>query len=315
MNNETLGIVIETQPFLKINLKQNLNSFVLNYNKINYLITVHHFLPIKSVYNSLNDDELIIKINSCWSEILVIDTTNINLNNLNINYNIQNKLPKYSEKIYIKANNVNYNMIIIDYGLIPFNNLSNDFTIPYIRCKIDENIEILSGLSGSPVFNDNNLIGVFSKFDSKESLAYIIPIYIIIKNLIKEDNNNIYSLPIIDSKIYKINSYNIKDNYIYHPTLKINIPLNTFLMMEGDIKTNLLVKYDLTSNMITKPIKINISNENFIVNKENEYKINSRLLNLLKNLNINKQIIINLINQINKSTNSNDLWVKFRPKD
>ena len=315
MSNETLSILLETQTFLSINLKQKLNSFVLNYNKTNYLISVHHFLPVKCIYNSINNDELTIKINSCWSEILVIDTTNINLNNLNINYKIQNKLPKYSEKIYMKANNINYNMIIIDYALIPFNNLSNDFTIPYIRCRFDNNIDILSGLSGSPIFMDNKLIGVFSKFDSKESLAYIIPIYIVIKNLIKEDNYNIYSLPILDSKILKINSYNIKDNYIYHPSLKIKIPLNTFLMMEGDMKTKLLIKYDITINMITKPIKINISNENFIINKENEYKINSRLLNLLKNLNINKQIIINLINQINKSTDSNDLWFTFRSKD
>jgi hypothetical protein len=51
--------------------------------------------------------------------------------------------------------------------------------------KLQQNIVDLSGLSGSPVFIDDKLIGVFSKFDVKESIAYIIPIYVIIKNIIR----------------------------------------------------------------------------------------------------------------------------------
>ena len=260
MTSEVLQIHIETSIFLNKSLKQKLNSFVLNYNKCNYLISVHHFLPIKCIYNCLNNDELIIKINSCWSEVLVINTSNINLSNLNINYKIQNKLPKQLDEIFIKTNDRNYSMCVIDCGLIPFNNISIDCTIPYIRCRIDQSIKILAGLSGSPVIMNDRIIGVFSKFDDRESIAYIIPIYIIIKNLIKEDNYNIYGLPtIIVSNINKINSYNIKENYIYHPTLKINIPINTFLMIEGDVKTKLSIKSDLFSDIVTKPIKINIS--------------------------------------------------------
>ena len=77
-------------------------------------------------------------------------------------------------------------------------------------------------------------------------------------------------------------------------------------MLEGDVKTKLSIRFDITnimiSQMITKPIKLSISNEDYIVNKDLEYKLNPRLLNLIKNFNVNKQIIISLFNHITKSS-------------
>jgi len=314
MTNETLPLNIKTQIFLNKNLEQKLNSFVLNYQKNNYLISVHHQLPINSVYNLLNNKELNIKINSCWSEVLIMDIQNIDINELNINYNIQNKLPKPNEIVFIKTNERTYITSVIDYEFIPYDTISENLTIPYIRTKLEHTIDNISGLSGSPVFIKDKLIGVFSKFNIKESIAYIIPIYIFIKNINKKDNTNIYGLP-IDMKINKINSYNINNNLVYHPSLKIMINVNTYLMLEGDYKSKISVRHDGTditiSHMITKPIKLNISNEKFIINKEHKYKINVRLLILLKKSNVNKQIIICLFNHINNSTDSNNLWFSF----
>lgn len=305
MTDQILPLRLKTQIFLNKFLEQKLNGFVLNYQKINYLISVHHHLPIDSVYNS--NQKLVIKVDSCWSEVLIMETNNLDLSALTINYTIQNKLPKPGQIMFIKTEVQRYETIVFDYEFIPFDNINQNLLLPYIRSILPQNIENLSGLSGSPVFIDDKLIGVFSKFDVKESIAYIIPIYIIIKNLIKRDNTNIYGLPI--NKINKINSYNIKDNFVYHPTLKISIPVSTFLMLEGDLKSKFSVRHDTTnimiSHMIAKPIKINISNENFIVNKDIEYKINSRLLVLLKNFNVNKQIIVCLFNHISKNSHLN----------
>jgi hypothetical protein len=305
MANQILSIKIKTQIFLNKFLEQNLKSFVLNYKKVNYLISVHHNLPIDSVYNLSNQEKLNITVNSGWSEVLVLDTQNIDLKQLSINYKIQNRLPKRDDRLFIKTNDQIYRTTVIGYEFIPFDNLTENLTLPYITSRIDQSIEDLSGLSGSPVFIEDTLIGVFSKFDTKESIAYIIPIYIIIQNLRKQDNSNIYGLP-IDLKINKINSYNIKDDLVYHPTLKINVTVNTYLMLECDLKSKISVRHDTTnimiSHMITKPLKLNISNEIFIVNKDLEYKINSRLLILLKNLNVNKQIILCLFNHISKNS-------------
>jgi hypothetical protein len=92
---------------------------------------------------------------------------------------------------------------------------------------------------------------------------------------------------------------------IYHKTLKINIPINTYFILEGDLNATFSIRYDMTNiiinHIITKPIKLLISNECYIVNKNLEYKLNPRLLNLLKNFNVNKQIIISLFTYITTS--------------
>lgn len=300
-----MEITIKTQTFLNKFKIKKLNSFVLNYQKNNYLISVHHNLPIDSIYDSQNQ-KLNIKVDSCWSEILIMETDNIDLTNITINYKVQNKLPKEGQIMTIKSDRDRYLTTVIDYEFISFDNIPRNHKIPYIRSRLNAKIEEMSGLSGSPVFIDDKLIGVFAKFDESESIAYIIPIYIVIKNLMKKDNTNIYCLP-IDEKINKINSYNIKDDIIYHPTLKSNIPVNTFLMLEGDLDTKFSVRVDMTDIQInhikTKPIKLDISNESCIVIKDAENKINPRLLNLLKNLNWNKQIIMYLFNHIVNSPN------------
>jgi hypothetical protein len=305
MVNEILSFKIKTQTFLNKFLEQKLNGFILNYKKINYLISVHHNLPIDSVYNLLDQEKINININSGWSEALIMDTKTIDLTQLSINYKIQNRLPKPDEILFIKTNDQIYRTLVHDYEFIPFDNIHENLTIPYIRSKLDQTIESVSGLSGSPVFIGDTLIGVFSKFDVKESMAYIIPIYIIIKNLSKQDNMNIYGLP-EELKFNKINSYNIKNNMVYHPTLKIVVPINTFLMIESDFNSKFSVRIDITNitinQIITKMIKLNVSNEIYIVNKEHEYKINSRLLILLKNFNVDKQIIIYLFNHISKNS-------------
>lgn len=298
-----MDIIIKTQKFLNKFLEQNLFSFILNYCKINYLISVHHHLPIDSVYDSFNQ-KLIIKVDSCWSEILIMETNNIDLTSIPIHYTFQNKLPKPGQVMFINTNIMRYESIMIGHVFIPFDNINENFTTPYIIAKLQTN-DNLSGSSGSPVFCDGKIIGVFSKFNIKESIAYIIPIYIVIKNLTKKDNTNIYELPL---KFNKINSYNIKNDMVYHPVLKSTVPINTFLILEGDSKKIFSVRHDITNIMIdsimTRPKKLTISNENFIVNDKSEYKINSRLLVLLKKFNVNKQIIISLFNHISKNHDS-----------
>lgn len=287
MNSEIIPLKLKTQNFLNNFLEKKLNGFILNYKEINYLISIHHYLPIESM-STLDNIPLLIKINSCWSEVLIMETKNIDISHLIINSKIQNKLPKPSELIYLKTNDQRYQLTVIDYEVIPFDNINSELLIPYIKTTLEGTLKDFSGLSGSPVFINDKLIGIFSKFIASESAAYIIPIYIVIKNLIKKDNINIYGLP---TDINKINSYNIKDGLIYHPSLKVSIPVSTFLILEGDIGIEFLVR-NITSNMIiNKPIQLNISNENFISNKELEYKINGRLLILLKHFKIDKEIM------------------------
>jgi len=300
MVSHILPISINTQLFLDNSLEQNLNGFLLNYKKTIYLISLHHNLPIVSVYNSDDKQKLNISINSGWSEVLIMDTSNIDLSKYVINTNIQKKLPKVNDLLMIKTNDINYRLSVIDIEYIPFNNINN-LTIPYIKAHLDQTIENMAGLSGSPVYIDDKIVGIFSKFNQKESIAYILPIYIIIKNIEKKDNENIYGLE-PDKVISKIKSYNIKNNQIYHPGFKSIIPVDSWMLIEGDID----------NEIINHPIKLKISNEPLLILEEKKYKITSRLLTLLKKMNVNKQILLFLLSQINK--NDDELWFQFSNK-
>ena len=77
-----MEIKLKTQSFLSKYIEQNLQSFILYYKKIYYLISVHHNLPFDSVY--YDKIELNVKVNSCWSEVLIMETNNLDLTNLNI---------------------------------------------------------------------------------------------------------------------------------------------------------------------------------------------------------------------------------------
>ena len=300
MVSRIIPISINTQLFLDNSLEQNLNGFLLNYKKTIYLISLHHNLPIVSVYNSDDKQKLNISINSGWSEVLIMDTSNIDLSKYVINTNIQKKLPKVDDLLMIKTNDINYRLSVIDIEYIPFNNINN-LTIPYIKAHLDQTIENMAGLSGSPVYIDDKIVGIFSKFNQKESIAYILPIYIITKNIEKKDNENIYGLE-PDKVISKIKSYNIKNNQIYHPGFKSIIPVDSWILIEGDID----------NEIINYPIKLKISNEPLLILEEKKYKITSRLLTLLKKMNVNKQILLFLLSQINK--NDDELWFQFSNK-
>ena len=277
-----------TQPFLKKTIIFNLNGFLLNYNNKNYLISVHHNLPIKSICTH-DDEELRIKINSCWSEILIIEpTSKILLNNM-IYKTIQNKIPKYDDltkTLIIKTydNDIEGQFMGIEY--IPWDNIDTSSKIPYIKMHIGEDsTEPQSGMSGSPVFFNDKLIGVFSKYNKEDRIAYIIPIYIIIKNICRTDNSNIYSLNI--PCITKINSFLVKNELIYHPTFKMDILLESYMLIECDLSNsyNVITETKTSSENIMCTINLR-NNFNYVDiitrNKDSEYQITSRLLSIMK---------------------------------
>jgi hypothetical protein len=96
---QTININIETQEYLSKSIMQKLSGFIINVNKNNYIITIHHFLPIQKVTEADTKQELTIAVNSCWSEILVLNSKNINLNRYLVHKNIQNKLPKINDEL------------------------------------------------------------------------------------------------------------------------------------------------------------------------------------------------------------------------
>lgn len=292
------------------------------------MITLHHFLPIQGVFDSKSMRQLPILINSSWSEFLVLDCNGINLNGYPICNKIKVSLPKPNDKIYMNIDDsYKFYMKVCNIDFFPYDNINTNILTPYIVAEQDERGESPSkfvGLSGSPVFMGNKLIGVFSKI-CYNKIFLIIPIYVLLKNLDKKDNNNLYKFS--DSEIpKKINSNCINNMNIYHRSLNAKIPYQTFLLLEGDLEKtyNITNSYNEKNNkemIIDTKFSLTLGT-NLIKSKQNinTYLITPRLLSLFKRILSNKDLcyIISLIKEskIKEFCKfDEELWLQYDKED
>lgn len=301
-------IHLTTQPFNDSSITLRMNGFFLNYNSSKHFITCHHFLPIKIV--EYNDVPVKIHTNSCWNEIILLDIDEKKENCI-VHTNIMNKIPKNNETMTININMKRYELITTGYEFIPFNNGFDGILSPYIKATfIEPYADQITGLSGMPVFLESqgksSIVGIFSKFNVNTGMCYIIPIYMAIKTMEKKDNKNIYTSSL--QNIKKINSYYVKKDMIYHPTLKISIPLQTYFLIEGDIDIKHCIHYESEDKINIVEINLNPMIELILTNEEDiisdisvnpcVYQINTRLLILLGRINMDKRIFRTIFNKI-----------------
>lgn len=284
--SQTLSLNMECQEYLSKSINQIMSGFIINTTGKNYIVTVHHFLPIKKVIETETNQELPILINSSWSEMLVLDSKDLNLDKYTIYKDIQNKFPKPNDKLSMECDNKRYILKVCGFDFLPYDNLNTEVTLPYIRATVDTDETEFAGLSGMPVFSGNKLVGIFSKSYSNDKIFLVIPIYVLIKNLEKKDNNHIYKFP---NTPKKINSYVVKEGKeIYHPTLKFDIPLNTYLLLEGDQDAGLVIQHFSGKTSFEKMILDtsfgNMIEYNLIQSNKTTYLITPRLLALLKRI-------------------------------
>ena len=297
--DNTIQLQLITEPFYNKQLKLSVKGFPIQYNKKKYLITVHHNLPIKTVKHE--DAELQININSCWNELLILEpTSSIRSNNDKLVHILNN-----TDDIYIIKDNYKIMFSNINYEFIEYDNLYSSSRIPYITAtfKSDMSFEKInfSGLSGSPIYKNNKLAGIFSRYNVIENKIYVIPIYLVIKTLLKK-NNNVLNTPYKILK--KIDYYNVKNGHIFYKPFNIKIPLDTYYLLENDnsqkctVATN-IINYNETYDII-------INKPNLIKTDDNLYKISYRLLSLLNKIISDKAILVKLLDLY---TDNNNIYV------
>ena len=252
--------------------------FEIIYKSQIYIISSHRYLPVKKV--KLNKDKLNISINSKWNELLISKSNGNNKLKRFLDYRIQ-LLPIQTQVFISERNNhceiVNYNFI--NMGLMP-----NYPKILYIILKSQDtkNISI-----GSPVYYENNvLIGMVSYI--KDDIIYCLPYYYILKTF---ENINDVLVPneiIKETDILKINNYNVKDNKVYHPSIKMNIPISCYFLLETNKKINITKHDSLESIPITFSSYNNsklIPNNKSLYNNNGQYDISIASLHILKIIN------------------------------
>lgn len=299
----------------------SLNGFEFKFKKKYYIITVHHNLPIEKVSINLTlpnkfanklpnqiannlSTKLELVINPVWNELLILKNPINSINSVN---KVTVSLPQVSNKLKIISNNETIEGETLGYTFLPFDNI-NGYEIPYIMMSIkNTNLE---GLSGSPVFMNDKLVGIFSKVLLDKSCALIIPTYILIKTLEKKDNNNIYTVNNINL-IDKIGHYKNKNNTIFHPQLQIYIPITSYLNIMGDKYQLLDITYknERPNNVKMIKYKNNLLNYyNNIISRQDyqEFKITLRLLTLIKKIYPKNMILRKIFYELSIN---NNIWI------
>jgi hypothetical protein len=280
MNSATINLNSETESLNGIVIESRFKGFILSYKGCDYIISVHHGTPIKEISHQ-------IVINSVWNELLILERHAYH--NSVVVKNIKLSVPKVADELNLAFNKLEIKLTVSGYKFLNLNNLPTNPRCMYITALMEENKDLKS-LSGSPVFNnDNKLIGIFCK--QLNNIVYILPSYYIIQTLVK--NNAIYGIDFED-QITKVNKSNVySDNTVYHKTLNMYIPIDTYFMLEGDVGKELLINNEHVCRFIDLHNSLPITNERTIIKDGSKYLVNASLLIFLQM--INKRIIINLI--------------------
>lgn len=305
-----IAIEINSQEFMDKILTMKTVGTLFNYNGQSYILTCHNNIPIMNVLSFFpkEKNELTIKVNSCWSEALILNTNDINIKNYKVIKDYSNKIPKPNDKLYIIKDDEKISFTITNHEFFAFDNLMTSPQLPYIIMNKDKD-KHKENYKNYPVFNESNkLVGVLSKYNTQTESFYVLPIYVFIKNLEKIDNENIYSYSV--ENIIKINTNIVENDSIYHNNLKIKVPLTCYFLLEGDSNKQFNLQFILLedksmykkmkaedrqqviSSIDTELIKVNkfstTYEKDIIVNREhdNTYKMNTRLLALIRALSI-----------------------------
>jgi hypothetical protein len=265
-------------------------GILMNYNKQNYIISVHQGLPIKSIIinNKTYSDYII----CAWCDLIIIPS-NDSFSDLFVFKQFVKKQMDPLDKLFINNNKAKFiNHDFMEIGMIP-----NNPIIMYNKLEIDNNNNNI--LSGQPIYNmQDKLAGMVSRIDGNH--IYTIPTNYILNALNKKDNTIIYSLNEDINNIQKINNYKVICGKIYCSLHKMYISVDSYIIINSDNIVSLLLKNGRTINPVLNTTNNNNNNyNNNLIIKDNVIKFSSGFLHLLKLLGdtcLIKKILMNNIN-------------------
>ncbi|MGB9638620.1 MAG: hypothetical protein ACPL1F_04930, partial [bacterium] len=141
-----------------------------------------------------------------------------------------------------------------------------DFKVYIIKLK-NVNVDVAAGMSGSPVFKDNKLVGaLFASYDfQKEPIAFVMPIEYM--NQLKNYPN--FNLNLDNAKLKYMFAFNIPDFYKFNKEI-IDNKFNKELSNDNKFQLNALNTFE--------NFKIRLSKNYFVI--ENVYNdLNNNILN------------------------------------
>ena len=80
------------QECLGLSIKTKLSCFIINHEKINYIVSVHHGLPFNE-HKYINNQDIKVYKQPIWNELIIFNTENIMIDETNIFKKVRIKLP------------------------------------------------------------------------------------------------------------------------------------------------------------------------------------------------------------------------------
>jgi hypothetical protein len=291
-------------PLETKHLESESHSFLVRYQNKVYQIGTHHYNPIAEVYTS-NNNKLKVLIDCPWADMIVLEPDDDTIHNYEI-YDINDenyKLPQERDaKLVLKTSKEDYELTFKNCFQDQLNIFINIKTI-YFGAIFNKNLNIPYGLSGSPVFYENKLIGMIVSFNKSDNEGIFIPIYIFYLLMSKREPKKMYQIKKFSVKKYisSINYFedtfetkyfrnNINNDLIiqvYHPKLGTFVGLETLFLLEGDKNKVFKFCYNNLKNKdyVSEELKkFNETNLKFKKENTRYVKINIRLLMYLYNL-------------------------------
>lgn len=262
------------QECLGLSIKTRLSCFIINHEKINYIVSVHHGLPFNEY--KYNNNLLEINQQPIWNELIVFNTENSIIDESNIYKKMRIKLPSTNERVYLNSDVV---LSIANVQSINLHHLPTNPSVLYIYATVLSGT-IIKSMSGSAIYDNNSkLVGILSKTHeiNDQIYAVIIPAYYLYKTFTKTNNNAIYKLN-STQEITKINNFNVKNNMVFHSSLSINVKLDCFYMLEGDDNSQININNGTITTFKDIKSELYINNNHSIEKIDDSYLINISLL-------------------------------------
>ena len=266
-------------------------------NKKYYMVTIHQGLPVKEIIFNIKDIQYNFTnfIICGWNDLIILPIERIQQDLFFFKHFVKKQIIR-TTKFMIDNNNISY----CENEFIPINMMPGNPSNLYYKMKSLKKI-IHDGDCGKPIIDSNQkLIGIACK--TNDIIIYVIPTIYILQSINKIDNTTIFSINYQDS-INKIDKYKVKENNtIYSRKINSLIPIDTYIVLEGDIdkEFTLVIKYERIVYIKVKPFVNLISNSTDINIKNDIIYINSCFIHMMKLCYKDNRIIQTIFKNINK---------------
>ena len=304
-------ITLQLYSFNEEEIKIILNGTIINNKGDNYIISVHKGLPIIKISIGGTDINMDTIIKCKWNDLLIIKVNTellIKLSDAFVFKQFVKKQMDTTNKYYTRDTMFKYTEnVFLPISMIPNN--------PLIMYNIMKTTKIIHNiLAGSSIYtSDNKLCGIVLQINKK--IIYSIPINYIFMILNRSDISNDTMFKLNDiSQIYKINNFKVICDKIYCRLHKTYIPIETYIVTNGDIKYNIEFKNDdplkSQSFALRKNVELErftnkyINIDNMIIMNDNIIKLTSGFIHWLKIVgkptHHTYDVLINIIKNIDK---------------